>query len=51
MGDTAGNNGKVIFPMNAGYTESSITVGAAHDYDDHDNRETEAYMSVSINPT
>ena len=50
MGDTSGNNGKVIFPMNAGFNEDNITVGACDDYDSHTNHESKAYTSVSINP-
>jgi hypothetical protein len=50
MGDTSGNNGKVIFPMNAGFNEDNITVGASDDYDSHTNHESKAYTSVSINP-
>lgn len=42
--------GKVIFPLNAGISEATITEGATYDYDSHTDHETKAYTDVSINP-
>jgi hypothetical protein len=49
--DDTTDKGRVIFPLNAGKTETDITDDSTtYDYGSHENHKNIAYMSTSVNP-